>query len=108
MKEINDNKCQYLNKLLDSRKQLEQLRLRQMHATQLHEEYQERFRKAGDMLHKLKSQSSIQQGIYDNARQISNSDYCRMQRKPRGRPKRGYVWVGEKDWGCYEKIGESN
>ena len=60
MKEINDNKCQYLNKLLDSRKQLEQLRLRQMHATQLHEEYQERFRKAGDMLNKLKSQSSIQ------------------------------------------------
>lgn len=164
--EANINKCHYLNELLNSMKQLEQIKRRYIDATKMNQEYEERFRSAQNRIHRLISnpmqqeshtgvlsenenevvedenevvndenevedgkraedghqveygievsfedqdavtvpQAANSEGMADNVIDRSHSLYCRMQRKPRGRPRRGFHWIGGKEWGCYMRL----
>ena len=127
MNESNKNKCQYLNGLLNSRKQSEQMKRRCMNAIRLNQEYEERCRNAEYKINKLVEGATIPTAVPTvncespsitmsdatplDATRIQTMDeitdensYCRMRRKPRGRPKKGFKWSGTKEWGCYETV----
>lgn len=127
MNDLNRNKCHYLNELLNRRKLGEQMKRRCITATRLNQEYEQRCRNAEDEIHKLRSNGETAPEDAPISASMNNksppitmpdatlletmdteithaNDYCRMRRKPRGRPKKGFKWAGAKEWGCYETV----
>lgn len=122
LNEVTRNKCHYLNELLNSKKRVEQLERRHIDATQKNEECEDRIRRAQNRIDYLKSLDEHTNEIENtNGNEAQNtlhavtevpqasdtdnlSDYCRMRHKPRGRPRKGFEWTGEKEWGCYRPV----
>jgi predicted nuclease with TOPRIM domain len=120
LNEVIRNKCHYLNELLNSKKILEQLERRHVDATQKNEECEDRIRRAQNKIDHLRSMDEDTNEIENtNGNEVQNivtsevsqagdtynvSYYCRMRHKPRGRPRKGFKWTGEKEWGSYRPV----